>query len=156
MGSSLKILQPLCSAYPPLPPHSAPSNQFSYVNSGQHMNSMRDPPPPPYSNRYYSPNMDGGNYYNSHKRMKLPPNEHSESWKFLPPHFSGPQYADKAKASYGHGSYGGSQCKPTRFPNQGWGFHPPAMNHRNSFPVKLPSEGVVPVGSRAPSIWQPR
>ncbi|XWS31608.1 hypothetical protein CRYUN_Cryun23aG0090900 [Craigia yunnanensis] len=144
------------NAYPPLPPHPAPSNQFSYVNSSQHMNSMRDAPLPPYSNRYYSPNMDGGNYYNSHERMKLAPNEHRESWGFPPPLFSGPRYADKAKASYDHSSYGGPQCEPTRFPNQGWGFHPPAMNHRNSFPVRLPPEGVVPVGSRAPSMWQPR
>ena len=60
----------------------------------------------------------------------------------------GPCYADKAKASYGHGSYGGPQCEPTRLPDQGWGFHPPAMNHRNSFPVRPPPEGAVPVGSR--------
>ncbi|KAK6260122.1 hypothetical protein SCA6_014596 [Theobroma cacao] len=136
------------NAYPPRPPHPAQSNQFSYVNSGQHMNSMRDAPPPPYSNRYYSLNTDGGNYYNSHERMKPAPNELRESWRFPPQPFSGPQYADKVKASYGHGSYGGPQCEPTRLPNQGWGFHPPAMNHRNSFPVRPPPEGVVPVGSR--------
>ncbi|XVF21811.1 hypothetical protein REPUB_Repub12eG0122100 [Reevesia pubescens] len=135
------------NAYPPRPPHPAPSNQFSYVNSGQHINSMRDAPPPPYSNRYYSPNMDGGNYYNSHGRMKMAPNEPRESWRFPAP-FSGPRYSDKAKESYGRGPYGGPQCEPTRFPNQGWGFNPPGMNHRNSFPVRPPPE--------APSIWQPR
>ncbi|XP_022758176.1 protein HUA2-LIKE 2-like isoform X1 [Durio zibethinus] len=144
------------NAYPPRPTYPAPSNQFSYVNPGQHMNSMRDAPPPPYSNRYYSLNMDGGTYYNSHERMKQAPNELRESWRFPPPPFPGPQYADKAKASYGHGSYGGPQCEPTRFPNQGWGFHPPAMNQCNSFPVRPPPEGVIPVGSRAPSIWRPR
>ncbi|XVF32624.1 hypothetical protein REPUB_Repub17cG0098300 [Reevesia pubescens] len=134
--------------YPPQPPHPAPSNQFSYVNSGQHMNSMRDAPPPPYANRYYSPNIDGGNYYNSHERMKLAPNEPRESWRFPPPPFSGPPYADKAKLSYGHGPYGGPQCEPARFTNQGWGFHPPGMNQRNSFPLGPPPEGLVPVGSR--------
>ncbi|XWS46789.1 hypothetical protein CRYUN_Cryun14cG0098300 [Craigia yunnanensis] len=144
------------NAYPPQPPHPAPLNQFSYVNSCQQMNSMRDAPPPPYSNRYFSPNIDGANYYNSHERMKLAPNQLRESWRFPPPPFSGPRNVDKAKASYGHGSYGGPQCEPTRLPNQGWGFHPPAMNHRNSFPVRPPPEGVVPVGSRAPSIWRPR
>ncbi|XP_022728456.1 protein HUA2-LIKE 3-like isoform X2 [Durio zibethinus] len=142
-------------AYPPRP-HPLPSNQFSYVNSGQQMNSMWDAPPPPYSNRYFSPSFDGGNYYNSHDRMKLAPNELRESWRFHPPPFSVPHYADKAKAFYGHVSYGGPQCESTRLPNQGWGFHPPAMNHRDSFPVRLPPEGVVPVGSRAPSIWRPR
>ncbi|OMP04990.1 Tudor/PWWP/MBT superfamily protein [Corchorus olitorius] len=137
------------NSYPPRPPHPSQTNQFSYVNSGQHMNSMRDAPPPPYPNRYYSPNVDGGNYYNSHERMKLAPNEPRESWRLPPPPFSGPRYDDKVKASYGHGSYGGGpQCEPTRMPNQGWGYHPPAMNHRNSFPVRPPPEGAVPVGSR--------
>ncbi|XWS36270.1 hypothetical protein CRYUN_Cryun20dG0070900 [Craigia yunnanensis] len=105
------------NAYPPQPLHPAPSNQFSYVNSGQQMNSMRDAPPPPYSNRYFSPNIDGGKYYNSHERMKLASNQLRESWRFPPPPFSGPRYADKAKPSYGHGSYGGPQCEPPRLPN---------------------------------------
>ncbi|XVF72455.1 hypothetical protein PTKIN_Ptkin12aG0122700 [Pterospermum kingtungense] len=144
------------NAYPPRPPHPAPSDQFSFVNSGQCMHSMRDAPPPPYSSGYYSPHVDGCNYYNSHDRMKPAPSELRESWRFPPAPFSGLRYADKAKASYGHGPYGGPQCEPARFPNQGWGFHPPAMNHRNSFPVRPPPEGVVPVGSRAPSIWRPR
>ncbi|GMI76074.1 hypothetical protein HRI_001276700 [Hibiscus trionum] len=135
--------------YPPRPPHPPPSNQFSYGNSGPHMNPMRDAhaPPPPYSNRYYPPNMEGGNYYNSHERMQPASNEPRDSWRFPPPPFCGPQYADNPEAPYGYGSYGGPQCEPTRYPNQGWGFHPPPMNHRNSIPVRPHPE--------APS-WRPR
>ncbi|KAE8727614.1 HUA2-like protein 3-like isoform X2 [Hibiscus syriacus] len=141
--------------YPPPPPHPLPSNQFSYGNSGPHMNPMRDAPPPPYSNRYYSPNMEGGNYYNSHERMQPPSNEPRDNWRFPQPPFCGPHYADNPEAPYGYGSYGGPLCEPTRYPNHGWGFHPPSMNHRNSFPVRHHPEGVVPVGSRAPC-WRPR
>ncbi|KAL4325155.1 hypothetical protein GQ457_11G002770 [Hibiscus cannabinus] len=135
--------------YPPRPPHPLPSSQFSYGNSGPHMNPMRDAhaPPPPYSNRYYPPNMEGGNYYNSHERMQSASNEPRDSWRFPPPPFCGPQYADNPEAPYGYGLYGGPQCEPTRYSNQGWGFHPPPMNHRNSIPVRPHPE--------APS-WRPR
>ncbi|GMI85786.1 hypothetical protein HRI_002247900 [Hibiscus trionum] len=134
--------------YPPRPPHPLPSNQFSYGNSGSHMNPVRDAPPHPYSNRYYSPNMEGGNYYNSHERMQPTSNEPRDNWRFPPPPFCGPQYvADNPEAPYGYGSYGGPQCEPTRYPNQGWGFHPPPMDHRSSFPVRPHPE--------APS-WRPR
>ncbi|XP_039021307.1 protein HUA2-LIKE 2-like isoform X2 [Hibiscus syriacus] len=133
--------------YPPPPPHSLPSNQFSYGNSGPHMNPMKDAPPPPYSNRYYSPNMEGGNYYNSHERMQPPSNEPRDNWRLPPPRFCGPHYAENSEAPYGYGSYGGPQCEPTRYPNHEWGFHPPPMNHRNSFSVRPHPE--------APS-WRPR
>ncbi|TYI00488.1 hypothetical protein ES332_A11G137600v1 [Gossypium tomentosum] len=137
------------NAYPPQPIHPAPTNQFAYVNSALHVNLMRDAPPP-YTDRYSSLNFDGANYYHSHERMNLAPNEPRESWRYPPPPFSGPWYADNANSSYGHGhgSYGGPQCEPTRFPNEGWGFRPPPMDHRNFFPGRPPAE--------APCIWQPR
>ncbi|KAK8521820.1 hypothetical protein V6N13_021898 [Hibiscus sabdariffa] len=107
--------------YPPRPPYPLPSNQFSYGNSGQHMNPMRDAPPPPYSNRYYSPNMEGGNYYNSHERMQPAANEPRGNWRFPPPPFCGTQYAaDNPEAPYGHGSYGGPHCEPARRSNTCW------------------------------------
>ncbi|MBA0715236.1 hypothetical protein Golax_014146 [Gossypium laxum] len=135
--------------YPPQPLHPAPTNQFAYVNSGPHVNLMRDAPPP-YTDRYSSLNFDGANYYNSHERMKLAPNDLRESWRYPPPPFSGPWYADNANSSYGHGhgSYGGPQCERTRFPNEGWGFRPPPMDHRNFFPGRPRAEGMVPIGSR--------
>ncbi|MFQ6633593.1 hypothetical protein Gotur_012316 [Gossypium turneri] len=147
------------NAYPPQPLHPAPTNQFAYVNSAPHVNLMRDAPPP-YTDRYSSLNFDGANYYHSHERMNLAPNEPRESWRYPPPPFSGkflescfvsgPWYADNANSSYGHGhgSYGGPQCEPTRFPNEGWGFRPPPMDHRNFFPGRPPAEGMVPIGSR--------
>ncbi|PPR86024.1 hypothetical protein GOBAR_AA34666 [Gossypium barbadense] len=144
--------------YPPQPLHPAPTNQFAYVNSGPHVNLMRDAPPP-YTDRYSSLNFDGANYYNSHERMKLAPNDLRKSWRYPPPPFSGPWYADKANSSYGHGhgSYGGPHCEPTRFPNEGWGFRPPPMDHRNFFPGRPPAEeGTLSHVGSWPRIWSHR
>ncbi|KAE8664874.1 Tudor/PWWP/MBT domain-containing protein, putative isoform 2 [Hibiscus syriacus] len=125
--------------YPPRPPHPLPSNQFSYGNSGPHINLMRDAAPPPYSNRYYSPNMEGVTIIIATRECNRP--------QMILKTTGGPHYAADNPEAYGYGSYGGPQCEPTRYPNQGWGFHPPPMNHRNSFPVGPHPEGV-PVGSR--------
>ncbi|KAJ0052661.1 hypothetical protein Pint_03373 [Pistacia integerrima] len=134
--------------YPPLPPHAPPSNQFSYVQSGQNVKSRREPPPPSHSHRYHSLPHDGGNYYNNHDRMKSAPYELQENWRFPAPSFSGPRYHDKPKESYGPGSYVGPPCEPTRMPHQGWAYPPRGMNHRSSLPIRPPSGGPVPVGTR--------
>ncbi|GKU86638.1 hypothetical protein SLEP1_g1138 [Rubroshorea leprosula] len=144
-------------AYPPCPPYHAPSDQFSFVHTGQHMKSQREAPPPSYSNRFHhSPHGEGRNFYSSHERMKPVPYGRRESWRGPAPSFSGPCYPDRDRASYGPSSYGHPPCEPARFPNQGWGYPPRDMNHRNSFPMRPPPEGAVPVGSRAPSMWWPR
>lgn len=75
--------------YPPLPPHAPPSNQFSYVQTGQNVKSRREPAPPSHSHRYHSLPHDGGNYYNNHDRMKSAPYELQENWRFPAPSFSG-------------------------------------------------------------------
>lgn len=75
--------------YPPLPLHAPPSNQFSYVQTGQNIKSRREPPPSSLPNRYHSLPHDGGNYYNNHDRMKLAPYEVQENWRFPTPSFSG-------------------------------------------------------------------
>lgn len=72
------------------PPHSAPSNQFSYVQADQRVQSRREPPPPPYPNRFHGgQNMEPGNFYNDHDGMKLAPHEFGENWRFSGPAFHG-------------------------------------------------------------------
>ncbi|GAV82743.1 PWWP domain-containing protein [Cephalotus follicularis] len=142
-------------AYPLRPPHRPPPNQFSYVQAGQHAKSRREAPPPSYNHRYHSvPNVDG-DFYSNRERMKSAPYERRENWRFPAPTFSGPRYPYKVKESYASGSYVGPHYEPTRMPNQEWSY-PRGMNHRNSWPIRPPSEGPVPVGIRAPGIWRPR
>ncbi|KAE8711320.1 Tudor/PWWP/MBT domain-containing protein, putative isoform 2 [Hibiscus syriacus] len=71
-----------------------------------------------------------------HNRMQPALHDPRDNWRFPSPPLCGRYAADNPEA-YGFGSYGGRQCEPTRYPNQGWGFHPPPMNHRNSFTVLL-------------------
>ncbi|RVX20823.1 Protein HUA2-like 3 [Vitis vinifera] len=134
------------------PPHSAPSNQFSYVQADQRVQSRREPPPPPYPNRFHGgQNMEPGNFYNDHDGMKLAPHEFGENWRFSGPAFHGPLYPDKAKMPYSHSRppYNGPPCEPTGIPNQWWPCPPRPTNHRNSMPIRPPpSEGAIPVASR--------
>lgn len=72
------------------PPHPTPSNQFSYVQADQQVQSRREGPPSSYSNRYhFAHNMENGNFNSDHDRMKLAPHELGESWRFSAPSFSG-------------------------------------------------------------------
>lgn len=76
--------------YPPRPPHAPHSNQFSYVQTGQNAKSRREAPRPYNSHRFNpQPNIDGGNFYNNHDRMKPGPYEHRGGWSFPAPSFSG-------------------------------------------------------------------
>ncbi|XP_015583234.1 protein HUA2-LIKE 2 [Ricinus communis] len=141
-------------AYAPRPPHHPPSNQFSYVQAGQHVKSRRASPPPSHHHRYQSShNTDGGNYYNNHERMRPAP--YDESWRYPPPPFPGPRYPDKSRASYPRGPYGGPPREPTRMPHQGWSYPSQDMHHRNFMPFRPPSD-AVPVSNRGPGIWRPR
>lgn len=75
------------------PPHPAPSNQFSYFHGDQRVRPRRDAPPPSYSNRFhFGQNVDRENSYNNHERMKPPPYEHHDQWRFPAPPFSGKFY----------------------------------------------------------------
>nr|XP_023886611.1 protein HUA2-LIKE 3 isoform X1 [Quercus suber] len=139
------------------PPHPAPSNQFSYFHGDQRVRPHRDAPPPSYSTRFhFGQNVDRENSYNNHERMKPPPYEHHDQWRFPAPPFSGPRYPDKGRTSYTPGPYVGPPCEPTRLPGQGWRFPPRTMNHRNAIPYRPPFEGPIPVAGRGPSFWQPR
>lgn len=139
------------------PPHPAPSNQFSYFQGDQRVRPHRDAPSPSFSNRFhYAQNADRENSYNNHERMKPPPYELHEHWRFPAPPFSGPRYPDKSRVSYTPGPYVGPPCEPTRLPGQGWRFPPRTMNHRNAMPYRPPFEGPIPVEGRGPSFWQPR
>lgn len=142
-------------AYPPHPPYHGPPDQFPYGHGDPHMKAQREPPPRSYSNRYdYAPNGDCRHFYSSHDRMKPPPYDRRESWNGHGPNFNGPRYPDRVKASHGPNSYGHPPCEPPRYPNQGWGYPPREMDHRNSFPRRPPPEDAV--GSRGPGMWWPR
>lgn len=76
------------------PPQPAPSNQFSYVQSDQQVQSLRElpppPPPPSYPNRaHFAQSTDGGSFCTDHDRMNVAPHEHRDSWRFPGPSFSG-------------------------------------------------------------------
>lgn len=69
----------------------------------------------------------------------------SRFYYFLP---LGPQYSGKGK-SYGPAPFVGPPSEQTRLPDQGWGFPPRSMSHRNSMPFRpQPLEGPIPVSSR--------
>jgi hypothetical protein len=77
-------------AYNLRPPHPAPSSQFSYFHGDQHVRPQRDAPPPSYSNRFhFVQNVERENSGNNHERIKPPPYERHEHWRFPAPPFSG-------------------------------------------------------------------
>ncbi|XP_035551522.1 protein HUA2-LIKE 3 isoform X3 [Juglans regia] len=135
-------------AYSLQPPQPAPSNQFSYSRGDQRVRPRRDVPPPSYSNRFHHvQNVGRENSYNNHERMKPPPYELHERWRFAAP-FSGARYPDKGKMSYAPAPFDGPPCEPTRLPCQGWRFPPRTMNHRNSITFRPPFDGPIPVSNR--------
>ncbi|KAG6703674.1 hypothetical protein I3842_07G097000 [Carya illinoinensis] len=143
-------------AYSLQPPQPALSNQFSYSRGDQRVRPRRDVPPSSYSNRFHHvQNVGRENSYNNHERMKPPPYELHEHWRFAAP-FSGPRYPDKGKMSYLPAPFDGPPCEPTRLPGQGWRFPPRKMNHRNSISFRPPFDGPIPVAGRGPSFWRPR
>ncbi|CAL5357529.1 unnamed protein product [Camellia sinensis] len=137
------------------PPQPAPSNQFSYVQADQRMQTLREAQPPSYPNRpHFVQNTDCGNFYSDHDRMKLDPHELRDSWRFSGPSFSGTSYSDPARGSYPPAPFSSPPCEPP-LPNHRWGFYNQAMNHREFLPHR-PPEGPIPVAIRAPAYWQPR
>lgn len=60
----------------------------------------------------------------------------------------GPLHPDKARVSFAPVPFNAPPCEPSRIPNQGWALPPRAMNHRNSIPIRPPSEGAIPVAIR--------
>lgn len=69
----------------------------------------------------------------------------SRFYYFLP---LGPRYSGKGK-SYGPAPFVGPPSEQTGLPDQGWGFPPHSMSHRNSMPFRPPPlEGPIPVSSR--------
>lgn len=138
------------------PPHPAPSNQFSYVQADHQLQPRMDAPPQSYPpNRFhFVQNTDNGNFYGDQDRMKLAPHEIGESWRFSAP-LSGPCYPDSGRVSFAPVPYTGIPCEPT-IPNPSWAFPPRGMNHRELIPHRPPSDGPVPVATRAPNFWRPR
>ncbi|XP_065861180.1 protein HUA2-LIKE 2-like isoform X2 [Euphorbia lathyris] len=141
--------------YPPRPPQPPPSNQFSYVQAGQHVKPRRETTPP-YQHRFHSSySGDGGTFYNNHERMRPAPYEPGDGWRYPSANIPGPRYPDKARA-YPPGPYGGPPREPTRIHHQEWPLPPRGMHQRNFMPYRPSSESGVPVSDRAPSIWRPR
>lgn len=135
------------------PPHPAPSNQFSYVQPDQRVQSHRDIPPSSHPNRFHVPNSENGNFYREHDRMKLAPVDIGEHWRTPP--FHGPRYPDGSEMYYAPPPYAGQVCEPT-FSNQRWNFQPRAMNHRELMPYRPPAGGPIPVAARGHNFWRPR
>ncbi|KAF7120671.1 hypothetical protein RHSIM_Rhsim13G0022600 [Rhododendron simsii] len=138
------------------PPQPAPSNQFSYVQSDQQVQSLRElpppppppPPPPSYPNRaHFAQSTDGGSFCPDHDRMNVAPREHRESWRFPGPSFSGTHYPEPARGPYPPAPYGGPPCEPP-LPNHRWGFPPQTVNHREFTAHRPPSRGPIPVATR--------
>uniref|UniRef100_A0A5B6ZB26 Putative HUA2-like protein 3 n=1 Tax=Davidia involucrata TaxID=16924 RepID=A0A5B6ZB26_DAVIN len=143
-------------AYHLPPPHPAPSNQFSYVQADQPVQSLREVPLPSYPDRFhFVQNTDSGNFYTDHNRMKLTPHELGKSWRSSAPSFSGSYNADGARLSYAPASYTGPPFERA-IPSHRWAFPPQAMNHTEFIPHRPPSDGPIPVAIRAPSFWRPR
>lgn len=69
------------------PHYTPPSNHFSYGHSDQRGRPRRDGPLP-YSGRYHHQhNRGSGNYQNNnHERMKPPPYEARDNWRFSAPY----------------------------------------------------------------------
>lgn len=69
------------------PPYPPPSNHFPYNHSDQRGRPRRDGPPP-YSGRYHHQhNRGNGSYHNNnHERMKPPPYDVRENWRFSAPY----------------------------------------------------------------------
>ncbi|KAM7521564.1 hypothetical protein LguiA_011466 [Lonicera macranthoides] len=136
------------------PPHPAPSNQFSYVQVDQQVQSRSQSYPQQF--HFVPPNTETGNFYD-HDRMKLaPPHDVSENWRFSAP-LSGACYPESSGLPYGHAAYGGPPCEPApAIPSHSWAFPPPPMNHREPIPHRPTSEGPIPVPVRAPNFWRPR
>ncbi|CAI9107872.1 OLC1v1007344C2 [Oldenlandia corymbosa var. corymbosa] len=135
------------------PPHPAPSNQFSYVQSDHRVQSRRDVPPPSHSTRYHVPNTENGNFYRDADRMKLAPRDTGEHWRA--PAFPGPRYPDGSRMPYTPAPYGAHPGEPSVHGNR-WGFPPGATNHRMIMPHRPPTGGPIPVAARGPNCWRPR
>ncbi|KAK6937503.1 CID domain [Dillenia turbinata] len=131
------------------PPHTAQSNQFSYVQADQGIQSHGDFTPPSYHNTYsFEPNMDAGNYHHDWERMRLAPYEHRDDWRYSRrPPFHGPMHRERAKG-YAPVQYGCPPCEPPRISNRGWHYPPQGINNRNSMPRRPPPEGSIHLTNR--------
>ncbi|KAL3531370.1 hypothetical protein ACH5RR_010692 [Cinchona calisaya] len=136
------------------PPHPASSNQFSYVQADQRVQSHRDIPPPSHPNRFHLQNTENGNFYRDRDSMKLASCDIGEHWR-TPPPFLGPRYPEGSRMPYAPAPYAGQLGEPA-LPSNPWAFPPRAMNHRTLMPHRPPAGGPIPVAARGPNCWRPR
>lgn len=72
------------------PPHPAPSNQFSYVQADQLLQTRMEIPPQAYPSRFhFMQNTDRGNFYSDRDRIETAPHDVGERWRFSAPPLSG-------------------------------------------------------------------
>nr|GMD71048.1 protein HUA2-LIKE 3-like isoform X1 [Ipomoea batatas] len=123
------------------PPHPAPSNQFSYVQS--EVQATRNAPHPSYPNRFHMHNADNVDLYRD--RNDFPHRDVGEYWRTsaLP---SGPCYQDSSRVPYEAGPY---TCPRQRsYRDHRWAHPSRPMNYRDFLPHRTPPEGPLPVTSR--------
>lgn len=141
-------------AYHLQPPHSTPSNQFSYFK--EQMPPRREAQPHFYNNRHhFPPNTGHGSFYRDHDRLKSAPPEFDGRERF--PASSFPVNIDRDRMSYAHFPFNGPPPgELARMPNHRWDFPSRGFNHRNFIPHGPPIKNAFLRGSRAPDIWRPR
>ncbi|KAF8394461.1 hypothetical protein HHK36_020669 [Tetracentron sinense] len=131
-------------AYHLQPPSPVLSNQFSFVQADQRMQSWREASSSSDTKRFqFVHNMGGGNFYGDQDRTKLAPHELGEGSRFSAPFHLDPVHPDKAEASYASVSYFGPPCEPTCIPNRALAFPPRPLNYRNTTPSLRPPEGTI-------------
>ncbi|KAF8401632.1 hypothetical protein HHK36_012578 [Tetracentron sinense] len=130
-------------AYHLQPPPPMQSNQFSYIQADQRMQSWSGETSSSDTKRFQLAHSMGGEFYGDRDRMKLAPHELGESCRFSAPFYSGHVHPDEAEASYAPVSYFGPPCEPTHIPIRAWAFPPRALNYRNTTPSLRPPEGAT-------------
>ncbi|KAI7755500.1 hypothetical protein M8C21_031674 [Ambrosia artemisiifolia] len=131
------------------PPHPAPSSQFSYFQSDQLCSEI---PPPSYPGRFhFVSSTDTGNFHSDHDRMHVPAQD--DSWRFQPPHFSGPFHPDGPRGQYPPNMYAGPHCEPPMSSNT-WHYPVRPPNHRDMATHRPYPEASVHMTTRVSTlIW---
>ncbi|CAH9051635.1 unnamed protein product [Cuscuta epithymum] len=134
------------------PPHPAPSNQFSYIQSDQQVQPTRNANHPSYPNRFHHVHNNGDNVDAYRSRNDIPHRGAGEYWR--PALHSGACYQENDRAPYDVGPYNSPRQRVYR--DHRWAHPSRTMNYREFLPHRLHSEGPLPVTNRGSKYWRPR
>ncbi|RAL42140.1 hypothetical protein DM860_011923 [Cuscuta australis] len=129
------------------PPHPAPSNQFSYIQTDQQAQATRNAHHS-YPNRFHHAhnNIDNVDLYRGR--------DAGEYWRSSSLH-SGTCYEDCDRVPYDAGPYTSPRHRGYR--DHRWAHHPSRpMNYREFLPHRIHSEGPFPITNRGSKYWRPR